>query len=208
MARYTEAVCRQCRREGQKLFLKGDRCYTDKCAMNNRAFAPGQHGQGRSKVSEYGQQLREKQKAKKFYGVLESQFRGYYELAERRPGQAGENLLSILESRLDNVVYRLGFAMSRADARQMVTHGHCTVNGRKVSIPSYQVKPGMIIALKDSSRQIEKFKANVEVNASRPVPKWLEYDANNMMAKVVAAPAREDVDLPIEEHLIVELYSK
>ena len=208
MARYTEAVCRQCRREGQKLFLKGDRCYTDKCAMNNRAFAPGQHGQGRSKVSEYGQQLREKQKAKKFYGVLESQFRGYYELAERRPGQAGENLLSILESRLDNVVYRLGFAMSRAEARQMVTHGHFTVNGRKVSIPSYQVKPGMIIALKDSSRQIEKFKANVEVNASRPVPKWLEYDANNMMAKVVAAPAREDVDLPIEEHLIVELYSK
>lgn len=208
MARYTEAVCRQCRREGQKLFLKGDRCYTDKCAMNNRAFAPGQHGQGRSKVSEYGQQLREKQKAKKFYGVLESQFRGYYELAERRPGQAGENLLSILESRLDNVIYRLGFAMSRAEARQMVTHGHFTVNGRKVSIPSYQVKPGMIIALKDSSRQIEKFKANVEVNASRPVPKWLEYDANNMMAKVVAAPAREDVDLPIEEHLIVELYSK
>ena len=208
MARYTEAVCRQCRREGQKLFLKGDRCYTDKCAMNNRAFAPGQHGQGRSKVSEYGQQLREKQKAKKFYGVLESQFRGYYELAERRPGQAGENLLSILESRLDNVVYRLGFAMSRAEARQMVTHGHFTVNGRKVSIPSYQVKPGMIIALKDSSRQIEKFKANVEVNASRPIPKWLEYDANNMMAKVVAAPAREDVDLPIEEHLIVELYSK
>ena len=208
MARYTEAVCRQCRREGQKLFLKGDRCYTDKCAMNNRAFAPGQHGQGRSKVSEYGQQLREKQKAKKFYGVLESQFRGYYELAERRPGQAGENLLSILESRLDNVIYRLGFAMSRAEARQMVTHGHFTVNGRKVSIPSYQVKPGMIIALKDSSRQIEKFKANVEVNASRPIPKWLEYDANNMMAKVVAAPAREDVDLPIEEHLIVELYSK
>ncbi len=208
MARYTDAVCRQCRREGQKLFLKGDRCYTDKCAMNKRAFAPGQHGQGRTKTSEYGQQLREKQKAKRFYGVLESQFRGYFEQAERRPGQTGENLLSILESRLDNVVYRLGFAMSRAEARQMVSHGHFTVNGRKVNIPSYQVKPGMIVALKESSRSLEKFKANVEANSFRPVPKWLEYDANNMMAKVVAVPARDDIDLPIEEHLIVELYSK
>ena len=208
MARYTEAVCRQCRREGQKLFLKGDRCDTDKCAMTNRAFAPGQHGQGRSKNSEYGQQLREKQKAKKFYGVLESQFRSYFEMAERRPGQTGENLLSILESRLDNVVYRLGFAMSRAEARQMVSHGHITVNGRKVNIPSYQVKPGMIIALKDSSRSIEKIKANIEANAFRVAPKWLEYDANNNLAKVIAVPARDDVDLPIEEHLIVELYSK
>ena len=208
MARYTEAVCRQCRREGQKLFLKGDRCYTDKCAMNSRAFAPGQHGQGRTKNSEYSQQLREKQKAKKFYGVLESQFRGYYEMAARRPGQTGENLLSILESRLDNVVYRLGFAMSRAEARQMVSHGHFTVNGRKVNIPSYLVKPGMVVALKETSRSIEKFKANIEANAFRPAPKWLEYDKNNFMAKVAAAPAREDVDLPIEEHLIVELYSK
>ena len=208
MARYTEAVCRQCRREGQKLFLKGDRCYTDKCAMNSRAFAPGQHGQGRSKSSEYGQQLREKQKAKRFYGVLESQFRGYFELAERRPGQTGENLLAILESRLDNVVYRLGFAMSRAEARQMVSHGHITVNGRKVNIPSYQVKPGMVVALKESSRSIEKIKANIEANAFRPAPKWLEYDVNNMVAKVAAVPAREDIDLPIEERLIVELYSK
>ena len=208
MARYTDAVCRQCRREGQKLFLKGDRCYTDKCAMNKRACAPGQHGQGRTKTSDYGQQLREKQKAKRFYGVLESQFRGYFEQAERRPGQTGENLLSILESRLDNVVYRLGFAMSRAEARQMVSHGHFTVNGRKVNIPSYQVKPGMIVALKESSRSLEKFKANVEANSFRPVPKWLEYDANNMMAKVAAVPARDDIDLPIEEHLIVELYSK
>ncbi|MDO5002210.1 MAG: 30S ribosomal protein S4 [Eubacteriales bacterium] len=208
MARYTEAVCRLCRREGQKLFLKGDRCYTDKCAMNARAFAPGQHGQGRSKSSEYGQQLREKQKAKRFYGVLESQFRSYFEMAERRPGQTGENLLSILECRLDNVVYRLGFAMSRAEARQMVSHGHITVNGRKVNIPSYQVKPGMTVALKESSRGIEKIKANIEANAFRPAPKWLEYDANNAMAKVVAAPARDDIDLPIEEHLIVELYSK
>ena len=208
MARYTEAVCRQCRREGLKLFLKGDKCYSDKCPMNSRAFAPGQHGQGRSKNSEYGQQLREKQKAKKFYGVLENQFRSYFEMAERRPGQTGENLLSILESRLDNVVYRLGFAMSRAEARQMVSHGHITVNGRKVNIPSYQVKSGMIVALKETSRGIEKIKANIEANAFRPAPKWLEYDANNMLAKVVAAPAREDVDLPIEEHLIVELYSK
>ena len=208
MARYTEAVCRQCRREGQKLFLKGDRCYTDKCAMVNRAVAPGQHGQGRSKNSEYGQQLREKQKAKRFYGVLESQFRSYFDMAERRPGQTGENLLAILESRLDNVVYRLGFAMSRAEARQMVSHGHITINGRKVNIPSYQVKPGMIVALKESSRDIEKIKANIEANAFRPAPKWLEYDQTNNLAKVVAVPARDDIDLPIEEHLIVELYSK
>ncbi|MBO6013936.1 MAG: 30S ribosomal protein S4 [Oscillospiraceae bacterium] len=208
MARYTEAVCRQCRREGMKLFLKGDKCYSEKCPMNSRAFAPGQHGQGRSKTSEYGQQLREKQKAKKFYGVLENQFRSYFDMAERRPGQTGENLLAILESRLDNVVYRLGFAMSRAEARQMVSHGHITVNGRKVNIPSYQVKPGMIVALKDTSRGIEKIKANIEANAFRPAPKWLEYDANNQLAKVVAVPAREDIDLPIEEHLIVELYSK
>jgi small subunit ribosomal protein S4 len=191
-----------------KLFLKGDKCYSEKCPMNNRAFAPGQHGQGRSKTSEYGQQLREKQKAKKFYGVLENQFRSYFDMAERRPGQTGENLLAILESRLDNVVYRLGFAMSRAEARQMVSHGHITVNGRKVNIPSYQVKPGMIVALKDTSRGIEKIKANIEANAFRPAPKWLEYDANNQLAKVVAVPAREDIDLPIEEHLIVELYSK
>ena len=208
MARYTEAVCRQCRREGQKLFLKGDRCYTQKCAIDCRGYAPGQHGQGRSKNSEYGLQLREKQKAKRYYGVLEKQFRSYYEMAERRPGKTGENLLSILECRLDNVVYRLGFAMSRAEARQMVSHGHFTVNGRKVNIPSYQVKPGMVITLKESSRGLEKIKANVEANSSRPAPKWLEYDANNMIAKVVAVPARDDIDLPIEERLIVELYSK
>ena len=207
MARYTEAVCRMCRREGQKLFLKGDRCYT-KCALENRSYPPGQHGQGRSKSSEYGQQLREKQKAKRYYGVLESQFRSYYDMAERRQGKTGENLLSILECRLDNVVYRLGFAMSRAEARQMVSHGHFTVNGRKVNIPSYQVKPGMVITLKESSRGIEKIKANLEANSARPAPKWLEYDANNVIAKVVAVPARDDIDLPIEEHLIVELYSK
>jgi len=197
-----------CRREGQKLFLKGDRCYTQKCAMECRAYAPGMHGQNRSKTSEYGQQLREKQKAKRYYGLLENQFRNYFELAERRPGQTGENLLAILESRLDNVVYRLGFAMSRAEARQLVSHGHFTVNGRKVNIPSYLVKPGMVISLKDSSKSLEKIKANVEANAFRQPPKWLEYDANNMIAKVTAVPAREDIDLPIEEHLIVELYSK
>jgi len=208
MARYTEAVCRMCRREGQKLFLKGDRCYTQKCALECRAYAPGQHGQNRSKASEYGTQLREKQKTKRYYGLLETQFRNYFEMAERRPGQTGENLLAILESRLDNVVYRLGFAMSRAEARQLVSHGHFTVNGHKVNIPSYLVKPGMVITLKDTSKSLEKIKANVEANSFRQPPKWLEYDANNMIAKVTAVPAREDIDLPIEEHLIVELYSK
>ena len=209
MARYTGAVCRLCRREGQKLFLKGDRCYTDKCSIERRGYAPGMHGNARNKkLSEYGLQLREKQKAKRYYGVLEKQFRSYYDLAERRPGQAGQNLLAILESRLDNVIYRLGFAMSRAEARQLVTHGHFTVNGRKVNIPSYLVKPGMVITLKDSSRSLEKIKSSVEANAFRQPPKWLEYDANNMVAKVVGVPERDDIDLPIEEHLIVELYSK
>ena len=208
MARYSDAVCRLCRREGQKLFLKGDRCYTDKCAVSRRAYAPGQHGQGRSKNSEYGTQLREKQKAKRYYGVLEKQFRGYFEMASKRQGKTGENLLAILETRLDNVVYRLGFAMSRAEARQLVSHGHFLVNGKKVNIPSYLVKPGMVISLKESSRDLDKFKANIEANAFRQPPKWLEYDAENLVAKVVAQPAREDIDLPIEEQLIVELYSK
>ncbi len=208
MARYTDAVCRLCRREGQKLFLKGDRCYTDKCAITRRSYAPGMHGQGRSKVSEYGTQLREKQKAKRYYGVLETQFRNYFELASKKKGKAGENLLSLLETRLDNVVYRLGFAMSRAEARQLVIHGHFTVNGRKVNVPSFLVKPGMVIAVKEASRSLEKFKSSVEANSFRQPPKWLEYDAANMTAKVVAEPAREDIDLPIEEQLIVELYSK
>ena len=208
MARYTGAVCRLCRREGQKLFLKGDRCYTDKCAITRRSYAPGMHGQGRSKVSEYGTQLREKQKAKRYYGVLETQFRNYFELASKKKGKAGENLLSLLETRLDNVVYRLGFAMSRAEARQLVIHGHFTVNGRKVNVPSFLVKPGMVIAVKEASRSLEKFKSSVEANSFRQPPKWLEYDAANMTAKVIAEPAREDIDLPIEEQLIVELYSK
>jgi small subunit ribosomal protein S4 len=165
-------------------------------------------GNMRRKQSEYGLQLNEKQKVKFVYGVLERQFKGYYEMAERRQGKTGENLLSILESRLDNVVYRLGFAMTRPEARQLVSHGHVTVNGRKVNIPSFLVKPGMVITLKDSSKSLEKIKANVEGSSYRATPKWLEYDANNMVAKVVAAPAREDIDLPVEEHLIVELYSK
>ena len=208
MARYTDAVCRLCRREGQKLFLKGDRCYTDKCAADRRPYPPGQHGQGRVKTSEYGMQLREKQKAKRYYGVLENQFHGYFEMASRRKGKTGENLLAILESRLDNTVYRLGFAMSRAEARQLVLHGHFQVNGRKVNIPSFQVKPGMIIALKEKSRGLGKFKSVIEANAFRQPPKWLEYDANALVAKVTAVPSREDIDMPIEEQLIVELYSK
>ena len=209
MARYTGAVCRLCRREGQKLFLKGDRCYTDKCALERRAYAPGQHGNARNKkLSEYGVQLREKQKARRYYGVLESQFAEYFEMATKRKGMTGENLLAILESRLDNVVYRLGFAMSRAEARQLVRHGHFTVNGKKVNIPSYLVSVGETIELKESSRSLDKFKGSLEANGSRVIPKWLDMDKTHNVAKVVAVAAREDIDLPIEEHLIVELYSK
>ena len=208
MARYTDSVCRLCRREGQKLFLKGDRCYTDKCALARRAYAPGQHGQGRTKASEYGTQLREKQKAKRYYGVLEAQFRGYFEKASKMKGKTGENLLALLETRLDNTVYRLGFAMSRPEARQLVLHGHFTVNGRKVDIPSFLVKPGMVIALKESSRSLEKIKSSMEANSFRQPPKWLEYDAANFCAKVTSLPARDDIDLPVQEQQIVELYSK
>jgi len=208
MARYTDAVCRLCRREAQKLFLKGDRCYTDKCAADRRPYPPGQHGQGRTKTSEYGLQLREKQKAKRYYGILESQFRGYFDMAIKRKGKTGENLLAILESRLDNTVYRLGFAMSRAEARQLVLHGHFLVNGRKVNIPSFLVKPGMIISLKEKSRGLDKIKSVIEANSFRHPPKWLEYDANSLIAKVSSVPTRDDIDIPIEEQLIVELYSK
>jgi len=209
MARYTGAVCRLCRREGQKLFLKGDRCYTDKCSVERRSYAPGMHGNARNKkLSEYGVQLREKQKAKRYYGLLESQFAEYFEMANKKQGMTGENLLSILETRLDNVAYRLGFAMSRAEARQLVRHGHFTVNGKKVDIPSFLVKVGDVITLKDGSRSNDKFKGSLEANASRVIPKWLDFDKNNLVAKVIAEPAREDIDLPIEEHLIVELYSK
>ena len=209
MARYTGAVCRLCRREGQKLFLKGERCYTGKCALDRRSYAPGQHGQARNKkASEYGKQLRTKQIARRYYGVLEGQFRHYFEMASKMEGQAGENLLSLLESRLDNVVYRLGFAASRAEARQLVSHGHFTVNGRKVNIPSYLVKPGMVVAIKEGSRSLEKIKAIIEANSARPVPQWLDLDRAKQEAKVMALAKREDIDLPIEETLIVELYSK
>lgn len=208
MARYTGAVCRLCRREGQKLFLKGDRCYTEKCAVDRRTYAPGQHGQNRSKTSEYGAQLREKQKAKRFYGLLESQFRSYFDMAVKMKGKKGENLLSLLERRMDNVIYRLGFAMSRAEARQLVRHGHFEVDGRKVDIPSFLVKPGMVVALREASRNVERIKSNLEANSFRQPPKWLEYDANTFTAKVVAVPERDDIDLPVNEQLIVELYSK
>lgn len=209
MARYTGAVCRLCRREGQKLFLKGERCYSGKCAIERRAYAPGQHGQARNKkASEYGKQLRTKQFAKRYYGVLEGQFRHYFELAAKMNGVTGENLLSLLESRLDNVVYRLGFAASRAEARQLVTQGHFTVNGRKVNVPSYLVKPGQVVGIKETSRQLGKLKAIIEANSARPVPQWLELDRAAQEAKVVAMAKREDIDLPIEETLIVELYSK
>ncbi|MCL2226644.1 MAG: 30S ribosomal protein S4 [Oscillospiraceae bacterium] len=208
MARYTDAVCRLCRREGQKLFLKGDRCYTDKCAADRRPYPPGQHGQGRAKASEYGTQLREKQKAKRYYGILENQFRGYFDMAIKRKGKTGENMLAILETRLDNTIYRLGFAMSRAEARQLVLHGHFLINGRKVNIPSFLVKPGMIISINEKSRSLDKLKSVIEANSFRQPPKWLEYDANALVAKVAALPSREDIDMPIEEQLIVEFYSK
>ena len=208
MARYTEAVCKLCRREGQKLFLKGERCYTDKCAISRRAYAPGQHGQGRKKTSEYGLQLRAKQMTRRFYGVLEGQFHHYYEMATKMPGKAGDNLLILLESRLDNVVYRCGWANSRAVARQLVVHGHYTVNGKKVDIPSYLCKPGETVAIKDGSRQSDKFKAVLEANSARPTPKWLDVDAPNAQAKIAEMPTREDIDLEVDETLIVELYSK
>jgi len=209
MARYTGAVCKLCRREGQKLFLKGERCYTGKCALDRRSYAPGQHGQARmKKSSEYGKQLRTKQFAKRYYGVLEGQFRHYFELAEKMQGAAGENLLTLLESRLDNVVYRMGLASSRAEARQLVGHKHFSVNGRTVNIPSFLVKPGMVIALREGHGSLDKFKAIVEACSSRPVPKWLEMNKEKLEAKVVALAKREDIDLPIEETLIVELYSK
>ena len=208
MARYTGAVCRLCRREGQKLFLKGERCYSGKCSVDRRAYAPGQHGQGRKKVSEYGLQLRTKQKARRYYGVLEKQFYHYFEMAERKAGVTGENLLSILESRLDNVVYRLGWASSRAEARQLVVHNHYTVNGRKVNIPSYLVKAGDVVAVREKYRSNEKMKGVIEANAARPKPAWLDLDKDKLEAKVLNLPTRDQIDTPVEEHLIVELYSK
>ena len=208
MARYTDEQCRICRREGQKLFLKGSRCYTDKCSISRRNYAPGQHGQKRAKLSEYGTQLREKQKTKSYYGVGEKQFRGYFEIASNKKGVTGENLLQILESRLDNVVYRLGFGASRAQARQLVNHGQFEVNGKKVDIPSYLVKAGDVITVRESKKDNSTIKANIEANATRPIPAWLELNNETLSGKVLRLASREDVDIPIEEHLVVELYSK
>ncbi|MGN1117611.1 MAG: 30S ribosomal protein S4 [Acutalibacteraceae bacterium] len=208
MARYTGAVCKLCRREGKKLFLKGERCYTNKCAIDRRAYAPGQHGQSRKKNSEYGLQLRAKQQARRYYGIQEGQFHKYFLMAERKAGVTGENLLQICESRLDNVVYTLGWASSRAEARQLVVHAHFRVNGNKVDIPSYLLKAGDVVSVKASSRDSDKFKAVIEANGGRPVPEWLDLNRETLEAKVVALPTREQIAAPVEEHLIVEFYSK
>lgn len=206
MARYTGAVCRLCRRENKKLFLKGERCYTDKCAVSRRASVPGQHGKARMrKSSEYGIQLRAKQQTRRFYGILESQFLKYFNIAENKEGVTGENLLQICESRLDNVVYRLGFAASRKEARQLVLHGHFTLNGKKATIPSILLKAGDEVAVASKS---EKIKGVVEAMGSRPVARWLDCNKTNMTGRVIELPKREDIDLDVEEHLIVELYSK
>ncbi len=208
MARYTGPACKLCRREGKKLFLKGDRCYTSKCAVERRSYAPGQHGQNRKKTSEYGLQLRAKQSARRYYGIAEGQFHKYFLMAERKSGVTGSNLLQICESRLDNVVYTVGFASSRAQARQLVNHAHFTVNGKKVDIPSYLLKAGDVVAVKETSKTTDEFKTLVESNASRPVPQWVDVDKDAMQAKIVKLPEREEIATPVEEHLIVEFYSK
>ena len=208
MARYTGPNCKMCRREGCKLYLKGERCTNGKCAFDHRSTAPGQHGAARKKVGEYGKQLREKQKARRYYGVLEGQFKHYYEMAEKMDGITGANLLTLLERRLDNVVYRMGMAASRKEARQLVLHAHFTLNGKKVTIPSILVKAGDVIAVKETSKESTKIKALAEAMATQVTPKWLENDAKNLLTKVVALPARDDIDFEFEEQLIVELYSK
>ncbi len=206
MSRYTDANCKLCRREGQKLFLKGERCYSTKCALEKRNYAPGQHGQARKKQSEYGNQLREKQKAKRFYGVQETQFRNLFDKAAKKSGKTGDNLLIMLETRLDNAVFRLGFAASRKEARQLVTHGHFTINGKKANIPSMEVKAGDVIAVKSRSQQSPKFKEIKDMQIT--VPQWMDVDVNKLEGKILALPTREQIDTPIAEHLIVELYSK
>ncbi|MGL4363145.1 MAG: 30S ribosomal protein S4 [Cellulosilyticaceae bacterium] len=208
MARYIGAKCKQCRREGSKLFLKGERCYSAACAMERRPYAPGQHGQARKKMSEYGLQLREKQKAKRIYGVLEGQFRTYFEKADAQKGITGENLLRNLEVRLDNVAYRLGLGRSRTEARQVVRHNLVTVNGKRVNIPSYQVRVGDVISIKEDAKSIERFKQITEVTGSRIVPEWLQGDIENLMGTVSAIPTRDQIDTDVQETLIVELYSK
>lgn len=208
MARYIGAKCRQCRRENMKLFLKGERCYTDSCAYDRRQYAPGQHGQNRAKFSAYGEQLREKQKVKRIYGVLEHQFRNCFKNAAQKKGVTGENLIRMLESRLDNMVYRLGFAASRSEARQLIKHGHFLVNNRKVDIPSYLVKPGDSVQLREKSRSIGKIKESLETAKQRGVPKWVELDVDNFQGTIVALPKRDEITMPMKEQLIVELYSK
>ena len=208
MARYTGPNCKMCRREGCKLYLKGERCTSGKCAFDHRSTAPGQHGAARKKVGEYGKHLREKQRARRYYGVLEGQFKHYYEMAEKMEGLTGQNLLSLLERRLDNVVYRMGMAASRKEARQLVLHAHFTLNGKKVNIPSILVKAGDVIAVKETSKESAKIKALIEGLATVTTPKWIENDAKNAVAKIVALPARDDIDFEFEEQLIVEFYSK
>lgn len=208
MARYTGPRCRLCRREGIKLYLKGNRCFTDKCPVDRRSYAPGEHGQRRKKLSEYGIQLREKQKARRIYGVLERQFRRYFQLAERSRGVTGETLLQVLERRLDNVVYRLGLAASRSEARQLVRHGHFSVNDRKVNIPSYMVREGDVIAVRANAKNLTRIQELAEDARTRQVPGWLSMDYDALKGRVLRLPQREDIDAPIEEHLIVELYSR
>lgn len=208
MARYTGPSCRLCRRENMELFLKGERCYTDKCAIKRRNYPPGQHGQGRTKVSDYGVQLREKQKVRRIYGVLEKQFRSYFEKADRMKGVTGENLLALLERRLDNIVYRLGFASSRIEARQLVNHGHFMLNGRKANIPSIQVKVGDVVVVRQKSQKVASINESLEGVVRRGVPQWLELDKDAYNGVVKTLPVREDITMPIQEQLIVELYSK
>lgn len=208
MARYTGPVCRLCRREGSKLFLKGDRCFSEKCGVERRAYPPGQHGQGRTRVSDYGLQLREKQKVKRMYGLVEKQFRSTMGRASRMRGRAGENLLSLLERRLDNVVFRLGFATSRSEARQLVRHGHFQVDGRRVTVPSYRLKANQRVTLAQKSREVARITEALEAVERRSIPGWLELDKDNFEGEVKALPAREDIQMPIQEQLIVELYSR
>ena len=208
MARYSESVCRLCRRERMKLFLKGDRCYTDRCAFERHSYPPGQHGQGRAKFSDFGIQLREKQKVKRMYGLLEKQFRSYFTTADRQKGITGTNLLTLLERRFDNVIYRLGFAMSRAQSRQLVSHNHFLVNGKKVNIPSFMVDIGDVIEVREKSRKIPQLLEALGAVDRRGIPQWLEVDKDNFRGLIRLLPSREDITMPIQEHLIVELYSK
>lgn len=208
MSRYIGSVCRMCRRAGEKLFFKGDRCFTEKCGVERRKYPPGQHGQGRSKLSDYGVQLMEKQKVRKPYGLVESQFRRYFHEAERRKGITGENLLQLLECRLDNVVYRMGFSANRRQARQLITHGHFKVNGKPVSIPSYIIRAGDVVEVRESSRAIPSIQENLDKAGHRGLASWLEMDAANFKGKILHVPSREEIQLPVQEQLIVELYSK